>query len=143
MRRTCWTMAALTFLVLGPGTPGVRDARAQWVEVSRARYGLFGRPRAVETYWVPGADVVRTAYVGPTSYVIDAPVVATSYVETTPTALVIPTRYVSAVPAFIPTTYVNTFSYPVVATGYLPAAPVVRAYVPTARAIETRAIIVP
>jgi len=141
MRRIFWMMAALTFLGLGPGTLGVRDARAQWVGVSSVRYGLLGRPRAVETRWVPTMDVVPTTYVG-TRY-IDEPVVTTSYVERAPSTVVLPTRYVSAYPVAVPTTSVTTYASPVVETRYVRAAPVVRSYVPTPRVIETRTVILP
>jgi hypothetical protein len=123
----CWAMAALVLLGVGPLAVGLDDARAQWVEVSSVRYGLFGRPRAVERYLVPAVDVV------PAGYVVDAPVVATRYVET------VPTSYLSAVS---PTSYLVR-SYPVGPTVYVDA-PVARSYyVPSSRVIESRAIYLP
>lgn len=138
MRRTCLAVAVLMSLAFGPAMIGAGEARGQWVEVSRVRYGLLGRPRAVETYLVPAARVVRTATVVPTRYVVGEPVVATRYVEAIPAASMAATRYVEAVP----TTYVTT-SYPVVTSGYVSAAPVVRTYVPAAPVFETRAIYIP
>ena len=138
MRRTCLSVAALLFLAFGPAAIGPGEAPAQWLEVSRVRYGLFGRPRAVETYLVPAAHVVRTATVVPTRYVADEHVVATRYVETIPAASMVATRYVETVPM----TYMST-SYPFVTSGYVSAAPVVRTYVPAAPVFETRAIYVP
>ena len=138
MKLRFWKGPALTFLAFGFLISASNEVRAQWAEVSTVRYGLFGRPRAVDTYLVPTSSYVVGSPVVATSYVVGSPVVATRYVQA------YPTTYVSEV---VPTTYVST-SYPVVSsgvvtTGYVTASPVVQTYVPAVPVVTPRVYIVP
>ncbi|WP_152052143.1 hypothetical protein [Tautonia marina] len=143
MKRGSWMTAGLALLAFGMVAIDTGEARGQWAEVSTVRYGLFGRPRSIETRLVPTVSVVPTTTVVSSGTIISEPVVATRYVQAVPTGSVIASRYVTYDPGLVPTTYVSR-SYPVVSTGVITSAPVVRSYVPTTvRVLEPTVYILP
>ncbi|MEW4571388.1 hypothetical protein AB1L88_26235 [Tautonia sp. JC769] len=145
MKRGSWMTAGLALLAFGLVAAETSVAKGQWAEVSTVRYGLFGRPRAVETRLVPTVGVVPTTTILSSGTIIGEPVVATRYLQAVPTASVVESRYVTYDPGLVPTAYVSR-SYPVVSTGVVTSAPVVRSYAPvptTVRVLEPSVYILP
>jgi hypothetical protein len=143
MKRGSWMTAGLALLAFGLVAADTTEAKGQWAEVSTVRYGLFGRPRAIETRLVPTVGVVPTTTVVSSGTIIGEPVVATRFVQAVPTGTVVESRYVTYDPGLVPTTYVSR-SYPVMSTGVIASAPVVRSYVPTTvRVLEPTVYILP